>query len=89
MPVIAEIYISMQEFTGQKIETSDQHREAYDPRIQSDDKDRKTFLGYLSEFACHRGALADNRVNADFAKTIGRRLLLMRHLLEGGFSRII
>ena len=49
MPAIAEINNSMQEFTGQKIETSDQHREAYDPRIQSDDKDRKTFLGYLSE----------------------------------------
>ena len=81
MPACAEINDSMQEFTGQKTEASDQHKEAYDTRLQRDQKDRKTFLSYLEEknpFASEKslrnietGALADKRVNADSAKSIG------------------
>ena len=102
MPACAEINNSMQEFTGQRIETSDQHREAYDARIQRDDKDRKTFLDYLTQrnpFVyksekrlrnIETGALADSRVNADFAKTIGLGIIVDiegKNILEYTFKK--
>ena len=87
MPACAEINSAMQEFTDQIVESNEQHKDMFDARIKRDDKDRTTFLDYLTErnpFTSQNeeslrnietGALADNRVNVDSAKNIGELII--------------
>ena len=87
MPACAEINNAMQEFTDQIVESNEQHKDMFDARIKRDDKDRTTFLDYLTErnpFKSQNekslrnietGALADNRVNVDSAKNIGKNII--------------
>lgn len=49
MPACAEINNAMQEFTDQIVESNEQHKDMFDARIKRDDKDRNTFLDYLTE----------------------------------------
>ena len=87
MPACAEINNAMQEFTDQIVESNEQHKDMFDERIKRNDKDRNTFLDYLTErnpFTSQNeeslrnietGALADNRVNVDSAKNIGELII--------------
>ena len=87
MPACAKINNAMQEFTDQRVESNEQHKDMFDARIKRDDKDSNTFLDYLTErnpFTSQNeeslrnietGALADNRVNVDSAKNIGELII--------------
>lgn len=85
MPSCSEINSAMQEFTGQRYESGDQHREVYHSRIVCDEKDRCTFETFLREgnpFTeepslrnIETFAVAADMVNVDNAKEIGKTLL--------------
>ena len=85
MPACVEINNAMQEFTVYRIETSDQHKESKEARIERDINDRKSFEEFLRErdpFTedtslrnIETGAVADSKVDADDAKAIGQKII--------------
>ena len=86
MPACADISNSLQEFTGEKYVSSDQHVEASITRIERDTKDRHTIISFLRErnpFASddsqlrniETGAVAETKVNVDRAKIIGQSIV--------------
>ena len=85
MPACVEINNAMQEFTGHRVESSDQHKESKEARIERDTNDRKVFEEFLQErnpFTeesslrnIETGAVADAKVNADDARVIGQNII--------------
>ena len=85
MPVTAEMNRAMQDFTGIKYQTSDQHKDTAHARIARDHSDGMKILHYLHErepFAVEEslvnlatGEIADDSVNAHQAFEIGEKLI--------------
>ena len=85
MPACADMNNAMQDFTGQKYLSSEQHKDCSEARMNRDEKDREIFLEFLRErnpFSnqqCLRnietGAVAETNVNVDEAKQIGHNIL--------------
>ena len=85
MPITAEVNNAMQQLTEVDYTTSEQHKDMSDSRIKRDMKDTKTVLEFMgardpfSEDSTLRsivtGVIADNRVNVDKAKEVGKNIL--------------
>lgn len=85
MPACSDINAAMQEFTGHKYESNDQHKEAYNSRIARDSKAVETLVDFLRErnpFSpelnlrnIETGCVAEDSVNVDSAKMIGDTVL--------------
>lgn len=97
MPACSDINAAMQEFTGHKYESNDQHKEAYSSRIARDSKDVETLVDFLRErnpFSpelnlrnIETGCVAEDRVNVDSAKLIGDTILQnMENKIISGYS---
>ena len=84
-PVTAEVNRTMQEFTGVKYQTNDQHRNLSLSRIQRDHKDAQKMFEFLAKrdpFHIHTilinlnsGEVADESVNVFQAQAIGESLI--------------
>ena len=80
-PVTAEVNRAMQELTGVKYQTSDQHKDLSSSRIQRDPQDGQKIFQFLAErdpFEIHpelinlnSGRVADESVNVYQAQAIG------------------
>ena len=85
MPVTAEVNRAMQDFTGTKYQTSDQHKDTAQERIARDHSDGLKILQYLQErdpFTAEEnlinlstGEVADESVNVHQAFEIGEKLI--------------
>ena len=82
MPACADVTNALEEFTGEKYVTSEQHKEVSVTRIERDSKDRDVLISFLKErnpFVSDEqqlrnietGVVADTSVNVDRAKEIG------------------
>ncbi|WAR13570.1 hypothetical protein MAR_027750 [Mya arenaria] len=85
MPACSDVNTAIQEYTGQRYETSDQHKDTQSSRVAQDIKDTDTFLTFLklrsplSEESKLRnietGTVGEENVNVDTAKRIGEAIL--------------
>jgi hypothetical protein len=85
MPACADMNNAIQEFTGNKFETNEQHKESSEARVVRDNADIHTLSEFLHErnpFSdehslrnIETGAVADANVNVDKAKLIGQTIL--------------
>ena len=85
MPVTAEVNRAIQDFTGTKYQTSDQHKDNVQARITRDHSDGLKILQYLQErdpFTAEEnlinlatGEVADESVNVHQAFEIGEKLI--------------
>ena len=85
MPAGVEINNAMQEFTGHKMETSNQHKESWETRIAKHLNNRKAFGEFrrerdpITEETSLRNieirAIADPKVDADGATAIGQKTI--------------
>ena len=100
MPACADINNAMQEITGHRYETSDQHKESQNASLTRDEKDRHIITDFLRERKpftdemvlrnIETGAAADTNVNVDNAKHIGENILRAmedKTIVSYGFKR--
>ena len=88
-PVASEINRAMQEFTGIKFETSDQHKDLFVSRIKRDHEDGQRLLIFLEErhplagqetlMNLTTGEVADETTNVYEAYSLGELLIQDMH----------